>query len=230
MAEDTDERIYCALEDIVNVMNQSKHVKNELKKMVMESVSTLRNMFQALKKDIAVKTAKAIELQIEVNEAKGQLRACRDTRATTQVAPSVDRMQAPDTRTRDTQHPPSGRRMEPYSDIVAGRGNNKKFKVIIRAKGNQTSETTKELIKTKLNPTELKVGVITFKALRDGRILIEVGSKEETERIRTGISEKCREELEALVQDLRNPRLVIYNIPEDITLDNATKTIREQNS
>jgi predicted nucleic acid-binding Zn-ribbon protein len=62
MAEDTDQRIDCALEDIVNVMNQSKHVKNELK-MVMESVSTLRNIFQALKKDIAVKTAKAIELQ-----------------------------------------------------------------------------------------------------------------------------------------------------------------------
>jgi hypothetical protein len=36
--------------------------------------------------------------------------------------------------------------------------------------------------------------------------------------------------LEANVQELRNPRLVIYNTPEDITLYNATKTIREHNS
>ena len=43
-------------------------------------------VFQALKKDIAVKTAKAIELQAEVNEAKGQLRACRDTRNDTSDA------------------------------------------------------------------------------------------------------------------------------------------------
>jgi hypothetical protein len=117
--------------------------------------------------------------------------------------------------------------MESYSDIVAGRGNNKKFKIIIRSKGNHTPETTKELIKTKINPTEMKVGISTFKALRDGRILIEVGSKEETEKIRAGISEKCGKELEAKVQELRNPKLVIYNIPEEITLDSATKTIRE---
>jgi hypothetical protein len=32
MAKDTDQRIDRALEDIVNAMNQSKHVKSELKK------------------------------------------------------------------------------------------------------------------------------------------------------------------------------------------------------
>jgi len=52
MAEDTDQRIDSALEEIVNAMNQSKHVKNELKKAIMESVSTLRNIFHALKKEI----------------------------------------------------------------------------------------------------------------------------------------------------------------------------------
>jgi hypothetical protein len=59
--------------------------------------------------------------------------------------------------------------------------------------------------------------------------LIEVGSKEETDRIRTSITEKCGKELEAKAQELRNPRLVIYNIPEDMTIENATQTIREQN-
>jgi hypothetical protein len=59
--------------------------------------------------------------------------------------------------------------------------------------------------------------------------LIEAGSKEEIERIRDSITAKCGEELVAKVQELRNPRLVLYNIPEDVTLDNAIKIIREQN-
>ena len=196
----------------------------------MESVSTLRNIFHALRKDIVDKSAQNKELQTEVNEAMRELQVYRDTRTTTPVAPSVDRMRTPEIHTSDTQHPSSGREIKSYSDIVAGWENNKKFIITVRSKGNHTPETIKKLIKTKINPTEIKVGVSTFKALKDGRILIEVGSEEEIDRIRTSITEKCGKELEAKAQELRNPRLVIYNIPEDITLDNATQTIREQNS
>jgi hypothetical protein len=56
LAEDTDQRIDCALEDIVNATSQSKHVKSELKKTIMESVSTLRNIFHALKQEIVNKS------------------------------------------------------------------------------------------------------------------------------------------------------------------------------
>jgi len=61
MAEDTDQGVDCALEDIVNAVNQSKHVKSELKKTILESVSTLRNIIHALKKDVVDKSAKTIE-------------------------------------------------------------------------------------------------------------------------------------------------------------------------
>jgi len=37
----------------------------------------------------------------------------------------------------------------------------------------------------------MKVGINTFKALNDGRILIEAGSKEGIEKISTSITEKC---------------------------------------
>jgi hypothetical protein len=109
------------------------------------------------------------------------------------MAQYIDSLKTPEIHTSDTQHPPSVRKIEYYSDIVAGRGNNKKFK-IIRSKWNHTTETTKELIKTKINPTEIKVRISTFKAPRDGRTLIEVGSKDETEGIRTAFlksAEKC---------------------------------------
>jgi len=55
MAEDTDQRIDCALEDIVNATNQNEQVKNELKKTIKESVSTLTNTFYTLKKNIVNK-------------------------------------------------------------------------------------------------------------------------------------------------------------------------------
>jgi uncharacterized coiled-coil DUF342 family protein len=80
MADDTDQRIDSALEAIVNAMNQSKQMKNELKKTTLESVSTLRNLFHALKKDIVDKSAQTLELQTEVNEVKLQLQAYRHTR------------------------------------------------------------------------------------------------------------------------------------------------------
>jgi len=57
--------------------------------------------------------------------------------------------------------------------------------------------------------------------------LIETGSKEEIEKISTSVTETCGKELEAKVQELRNPRLVIYNIPDGITIEYATKALRE---
>jgi hypothetical protein len=42
----------------------------------------------------------------------------------------------------------------------------------------------------------MKVGIGTFKALKDGRILIEIGNKEEIKRLSTSTTEKCGKELE----------------------------------
>jgi hypothetical protein len=146
MAEDTDQCIDSALEDIVNVINKSKHVKNELKNTIMESVSTLRNIFHALKKDILVKSAKTLELQTEVSEVKLQLQAYRYTRVTAPVAPYIDRLKTPETYKRDIHNPSSDRKMNTYADIVEGQ-ENKKFKKINTSKVNHTPEATKKLIK-----------------------------------------------------------------------------------
>ena len=50
MAEDADQRIDYALEDIVNAAIQSKHVKSEMRKSIMELVCRLRNIFHALRR------------------------------------------------------------------------------------------------------------------------------------------------------------------------------------
>jgi len=66
--------------------------------------------------------------------------------------------------------------------------------------------------------------------LRDGRILIEAGSKKEIETLGAKIQERCGEELEINIQKLRNPRVVILNIPNDVTLENAKDTLTQQNT
>ena len=79
-----------------------------------------------------------------------------------------------------------------------------------------------------MNPTEIKVGITSLKSLRDGRVIIEASSKNEIEALGDKIGGKCGE-LEVNIHKL-NPRLVLLNIPEDITLDNVEKTRTVQNS
>jgi hypothetical protein len=73
------------------------------------------------------------------------------------------------------------------------------------------------------------VGINSFKALTDGRVLITTGRKEEAEALEMDIKAKCGEELEVNLHRRRNPRLVIRNIPEDITTSNIDGTLIKQN-
>jgi hypothetical protein len=60
-------------------------------------------------------------------------------------------------------------------------------------------------------------------------VLIETNSKEEIEALEKDINTKCGEKLEANIHKLRNPRLVIFNIPEDISTGNLEDTLIAQN-
>jgi len=64
-----------------------------------------------------------------------------------------------------------------YSEAL-GSEKKLKFKLTIKSKENQSSETIKGLLKSKINPTEIKVGINIFKLLKNGKVLIETNSKE----------------------------------------------------
>jgi hypothetical protein len=81
-----------------------------------------------------------------------------------------------------------------------------------------------------VNPTEIKVGITSLKLLRDGRVMIVASSKDEIETLGEKIGEKYGEELEVNIQKFINPKLVLINIPDDITLENAEETFTSQNS
>jgi hypothetical protein len=83
-------------------------------------------------------------------------------------------------------------------------------------------------LKGKIDPMAMKVGIKTLKLLKGGRVLIEVGSIEETNLFRISINDKYGE-LEVTVPLLRKPMMIIRNIPKDITVDNLEETILAQN-
>jgi len=76
----------------------------------------------------------------------------------------------------------------------------------------------------KVNRTDIKVGINSLRQLSDGRVMIETNTKKEMEKLGDEIRAKCKE-FDVNNQKLRNPRLVLLNIPEYITLDNVEETL-----
>ena len=101
---------------------------------------------------------------------------------------------------------------------------------MVKSKSNQPTDTIKNVLKTKISPTEVKVGIKTLKSLKDGRVLIQVGSIDETNLLSANIKERCGDELEVNISKLWKPRVIIRNIPHDITVENIEETILFQNA
>ncbi|PSN45025.1 hypothetical protein C0J52_23368 [Blattella germanica] len=85
------------------------------------------------------------------------------------------------------------------------------------------------MLKRKINPTQLKVGISSMKASRDGRLIIESGKKEDIDVLSKHIEDQCSQLLEFNIPKLRNPDIIVFNIPEDIAEQNAAEIISLQN-
>ena len=84
-----------------------------------------------------------------------------------------------------------------------------------------------KLPKSKVNPTEIKVRITSLKMLRDGRVMMEASIRNEIKSLGNKIEEKCGEKHEVNIQKRRIPRLLLFSIPEDITLENAEEALEK---
>jgi len=84
------------------------------------------------------------------------------------------------------------------------------------------------MLKSKINPTEIKVGIRSIKTLRDGRVQIKTGSIQEAKTLTKSIRDKLGDKLETNIQRPRKPSMKIHNIPEEITTDNIENTLVAQ--
>ena len=121
-----------------------------------------------------------------------------------------------------------------YSEILSSnfqkRAEQKTFKLTVKSKSSHSTEHMKTLVKTKVNPVEMKIGITAFKGLRNGRLLIETQNEKEIDALSKKINEVCGEDLEASTPQRRNPRLIIYNVPDEVNIENAKELIMKQNS
>jgi hypothetical protein len=115
-----------------------------------------------------------------------------------------------------------------YAEVQSGK-NGTRHKLTVRTTGDETTEAVKSMIKANIDPTHMKLGIRTFKGLQNGKVLIEADTEEEITALQEQIKHKCGDKLETQVQKPRKPRMIIYNIPEEITMDNAADIICEQN-
>ena len=100
---------------------------------------------------------------------------------------------------------------------------------MISSINNHSGDAMKNILKASLNPTSMKVVICALNSLRDGRVIMKTKSKEYIELLGTHINDKCSQLLEANIQKPRNPRIVIYNIPEEVNACNAEEIISNQN-
>ena len=117
-----------------------------------------------------------------------------------------------------------------YSEALTGRVAHNRFKLTVRPKEPTPPESIKGLLKATINHTKIRVAINTLMTQRNGQVLIETSSREELEAKVKGIKENCGDNLESSVHKLRCSRLVILNIPENITVDNVEDTIVGQNT
>ena len=238
MAEDGVTRdIEVALNKIVYTTEQSGNMRKELKKTIYETVSTLRNLFVTLKVQLEEGKSEKERLESELRDTKLIL---NERKKFSNKADTVRRQETSSDRGGERPTPVGGQVLPPhkhllkqnfklYSDIVRGR-EEKKFTLTLRTKDNHTPEGIIRVLKEKVNPAEIKVGITSLKTLRDGRILIEPGSRTELNLLGDTIREEYAETLVVNMQSLRKPRMIILNTPTEITPENILEILTQQNS
>jgi len=238
MASGSEDAVEDALNVLVSVMEQSGNLRNDLRKGILEAVSNLRTKFAKLKCEVEDKNKLIVNLEMKAAETNNTLRAlqlgvhinCGVDKEATSLGVLVNCKDS------DRNVLPSGvRTRKRYSDVLADRGgnvpyDNKMYKLVVKSKSNQSAEYSRTLLKSKVNPAQMKVGISALKTLRNGQLLIESEKKNDLEEVCKKINEVCREELESYMLTLKNPRLIVFNVPEDITSENAAQAIVVQNS
>ena len=219
MADDVNQCVENALTLLLSVNEKSSNLRKDLKNDISSAVSEIRKSICKFKSDLEEKNKEIHDLEVRLRKTEERHRQTKNERATTvtkQLPPPIG----------------EGRNYAAAlsNDRPAADTEKKKYKLFIKSKHNESPDAIKTILKRKINPTELKVGISTFKSLRDGRLVIETECRKEIDVLSEKIREQCSQHLEVNAANLRKPNVIIHNIPEDVTIENASAIILSQNS
>ena len=176
--------------------------KRALRKDILEAVSSLRNYFVQVQTELEAKTAAHKELEREARESREVIQRLRaaESNKMGQVVPPPYQIRHEHRGAR--QLLPSEGRRKLYSEAAKAEGMvDKRYKLTVKTRTNHSPEAIKNIIKTSINPTNMKVGICAFTSQRDGRVLLETKSKEEIELLYADIKDKCSQHLDVHIQN-----------------------------
>jgi len=204
-------------------------MKKELKYEIHETVSKLRKLVATLKCNMQETKEANQSMIVEVKQLKEALmERDRPTTQPRQVATTSNCQTVLTSRGRAAHATPCCDRKKLFSEVVGGK-QEERHKLKSKPKQNQSTEEIKKLVKTKIDPIDMKIGIRTLKSLKNGQVLIEADSKEAIEILNSQLHDKCGSQLEINIQKRRNPRIIVYNVPDALTTENAEAIILAQN-
>jgi DNA repair exonuclease SbcCD ATPase subunit len=196
MAETVEDEIENALNLLVITTEQCSNMRKTLKEKVYETVSKLRHLFSEIKINSESKRSEIKDLTNKVNKLENELQRFREKQDKTQQSPSIDNTAELNDRRPRLLVPkssgltpkltgegaqgvalPNGNMNRLYASVVR-EPKPKRYKMTVKARSDIPSEEIKQLLKTKVTPGEIKVGVNSLKSLHDG-VLIETNCIEE---------------------------------------------------
>ena len=150
---------------LVNITEKSGKLGKDLRNDILESVSTLRKVFSNLKTQLDITSDENKKLKVEVKKAEEAMVEMRERERQTarQVAPYLDNMQqTPSSHVRQLS-PPAGRNRKLFTEVLKG-GGDKRYKITLKAKGNEKSpeqiklqlkkEKIQQILKSELRPSK----------------------------------------------------------------------------
>jgi len=159
MANSVEVNVESALKELLKVTAESKNF-TIWSRILSNLVTELRKAFTSLSLEL-------LEKETEINEL-----TARQQRSTLQTSQSPGGFrELPPSIKEDL---PSSAKNCYYSEVTAGQTIEKQhntFKLFVKSKNNLSIEYIKNLLKTKVNPVEMKVGINSLKSLKMGSCL-----------------------------------------------------------
>lgn len=182
------------------VVKTSHNLRSDLKNNIKSAILGLTEIFNEMK-------TKIIENRIE------------------QKAPCCER----GTQTFSGHQPQENRPYPSYSEALK-RQTPSTVSIYIKPTINGVSSSDlKKEIKSKIDPVELNVGVVKMLSVANGGLIVHTKTKQESEKLCTAINTVCSSSASAAVAKKRQPRVIIYNVPEELTMANANEVLTKQN-
>lgn len=170
-----EEEIENALNLVVNTAEQSSNMRKALKEKIFETVSTLRQLFVKIKISGDRKPSEINNLT-KVSKLERELQSCRKKQAEVQHAPSIantNEQRGQRARLHGTTSIgltsvpaemgaqrvalPTGNMSRQYATVVK-EAKPTKYKTTVRSRGTHQPKEIKQLLKTTINPGEIKRG------------------------------------------------------------------------